>query len=173
MKVYRFLEQVLLLVLLCLCSVISVWAQASGSAASVSRSRAIVNSGPYNPPPATGTYYPNAPPTSTYYPTSNAPAPVFRIPEEVAVEEFINYHKHRLPLPKAGQAVAPRLAVPIPLPSAGSTPRSIAPVSMSTSSAGSAAGPWRATRRAGLRRKCWAAWKCPGVTRRPRPGCCG
>ena len=106
MKVYRFLEQVLLLVLLCLCSVISVAAQANGSAASVSRSRAIVNSGPYNPPPATGTYYPNAPPTSTYYPTYNVPVPVFKIPDEVAVEEFINYHKHRLPLPKSGQAVA-------------------------------------------------------------------
>lgn len=102
MKVYRFLEQVLLLVLLCLCSVVSVWAQASGSAASVSRSRAIVTSGPYNPPPATSTYYPNSP----YYPTYNAPVPAFKIPEEVAVEEFVNYHKHRLPLPKAGQAVA-------------------------------------------------------------------
>ena len=95
MKVYRFLEQVLLLVLLCLCSVISVSAQASGSAASVSRSRAIVNSGPYNPPPA-----------NTNYPTYNPPAPVFKVPEEVAVEEFINYHKHRLPLPKSSQAVA-------------------------------------------------------------------
>ena len=34
-------------------------------------------------------------------------------------------------------------------------------MSTSTSSAGSAAGPWRATRRAGLRRKCWAAWTYP------------
>ena len=106
MKVYRFLEQVLLLVLLCLCSVSSVAAQANGSAASVSRSRAIANSGPYNPPPATSTYHPNAPPPAAYYPTYNPPAPVFKIPDEVAVEEFINYHKHRLPLPKASQAVA-------------------------------------------------------------------
>jgi Mg-chelatase subunit ChlD len=28
------------------------------------------------------------------------------VPEEIAVEEFVNYHKHRLPLPKVGQAVA-------------------------------------------------------------------
>ncbi len=31
---------------------------------------------------------------------------MFKIPEEVAVEEFVDYHKHRLPLPKSGQAVA-------------------------------------------------------------------
>ena len=29
-----------------------------------------------------------------------------RFPEEIAIEEFVNYHKHRLPLPKVGQAVA-------------------------------------------------------------------
>ena len=28
------------------------------------------------------------------------------LPGEVLVEEFVNYHKHRLPLPKVGQAVA-------------------------------------------------------------------
>lgn len=96
MKVYRFFEKVFALALLCLCCWTSVSAQQSGSAASVSRSRAIVNSGPYTSPPATNTYYP---------PTYNPP-PVFKIPEEIAVEEFVNYHKHRLPLPKYGQAVA-------------------------------------------------------------------
>src|SRR5688500_1793715 len=101
MKVYRFF-QVLLLVPLCLGSVNSVSAQQSGSAASVSRSRAIVNAGPTSSVPATSTYYPS----TTSYPTYNAPAPRFKIPEEVAVEEFVNYHKHRLPLPKSGQAVA-------------------------------------------------------------------
>jgi Ca-activated chloride channel homolog len=95
MKVY-FFEKVLLLVLLCLCSWTSVSAQQSGSAASVSRSRAIVNAGPSAPATA----------TSTYYPTYNSAPPVFKIPDEVAVEEFVNYHKHRLPLPKSGQAVA-------------------------------------------------------------------
>lgn len=102
MKVYRFFEKYLAFVLLCLCSWTSVLAQQSGSAASVSRSRAIVNSGSTAPAPTTSTYYPSSP----SYPTYTVPAPVFRIPEEVAVEEFVNYHKHRLPLPKAGQAVA-------------------------------------------------------------------
>jgi Mg-chelatase subunit ChlD len=100
MKVYRVFEKVLLLVLLCLCSSTSVLAQQSGSAASVSRSRAIVNSGTYNSPSTT--YHPTSPAVPTY---SSAPT-VFKIPDEVAVEEFVNYHKHRLPLPKYGQAVA-------------------------------------------------------------------
>jgi Mg-chelatase subunit ChlD len=99
MKVYR-LEKILVLGLLCLCSWTSVSAQASGSAASVSRTRAIVNAGPSAPAPST-----NYPP-SPYYSTYTPPPPVFRIPEEVAVEEFVNYHKHRLPMPKWGQAVA-------------------------------------------------------------------
>ncbi|HSE16270.1 MAG TPA: VWA domain-containing protein [Pyrinomonadaceae bacterium] len=96
MKVYRFVEKILVLGLLCLCSWTSVLAQQSGSAASVSRSRAIVNAGPNAPVPT----------TSTTYPTYNSPRAVFKIPDEIAVEEFVNYHKHRLPLPKWGQAVA-------------------------------------------------------------------
>jgi Mg-chelatase subunit ChlD len=99
MKVYRFVEKILVFGLLCLCSWTFVSAQQSGSAASVSRSRAIVNSGPV---PSTSTYYP--PPASSY-PVYNQP-PVFKVPDEVAVEEFVNYHKHRLPLPKSDQAVA-------------------------------------------------------------------
>ena len=98
MKVYRFFAKVLTLVL-CLCSWTFVSAQQSGSAASVSRSRAILNSGAiYTSPPATT--------TTPGYPSYSSPAPVFKIPEEIAVEEFVNYHKHRLPLPKVGQAVA-------------------------------------------------------------------
>jgi hypothetical protein len=93
MEIYRF-EKVLALALLCLCSWTSVLAQQSGSAASVSRSRAIVNAGP-------NTYYPPSPSNPAY----NLAPPALRIPEEVAVEEFVNYHKHRLPLPKVGQAV--------------------------------------------------------------------
>lgn len=107
MKVYRFCAKVLV-VMLCFCSWTSVSAQQNGSAASVSRSRAIVNSGPYTPAPSTSTAYPPSYPSSypSAYPTYNAPAPVFKMPDEVAVEEFVNYHKHRLPLPKVGQAVA-------------------------------------------------------------------
>ena len=101
MKVYRFFD-VFVLVLLCLCFSTSVLSQQSGSAASVSRSRAIANSGTYTPSTPTASSYPAAP----SYPTYGAPAPVLRIPDEVAVEEFVNYHKHRLPLPKFGQAVA-------------------------------------------------------------------
>src|SRR5262249_42722768 len=105
MKVYR-LEKVLALLLLCLCSWTAAFGQSNASAASVSRSRAIVNTGPSGTAPSTSTYYPS---TSTYYPTTptyNAPPAVFRIPDEIAVEEFVNYHKHRLPLPRWGQAVA-------------------------------------------------------------------
>ena len=97
MKIYRFFAKVVLLVLLCLCSWTFASAQANASGASVSRSRAILNSGPTTP----ATHYPSSTSFSAY-----TPAPVFKFPEEVAVEEFVNYHKHRLPLPKAGQAVA-------------------------------------------------------------------
>lgn len=62
-----------------------IFAQESTSSASVSRSRAIAG---------------NANPNS-YRRTET-----FVAPDEVAVEEFINYHRHRLPLPKVGQAVA-------------------------------------------------------------------
>jgi len=71
-----------------LCFGTSVLGQESASSASVSRSRAIANSG-------------TATPNRTYYRTST-----FTPPDEVAVEEFVNYHKHRLPLPKVGQGVA-------------------------------------------------------------------
>src|SRR5688500_18808754 len=103
MNVYRLFEKVLILGLLCFGFWTVVSAQQSGSSASVSRSRAIVNSGSSAPAAAvTNTYYPPSP----SYHVSNSPSPVFRIPDEVAVEEFVNYHKHRLPLPKSGQAVA-------------------------------------------------------------------
>ena len=104
MKIYRFFEKVVVLVLLCLCSLTVASAQANASGASVSRSRAIVNSGPYTPAPNVS--YPSSYPPSSSYPGYRTPAPVFKYPEEVAVEEFVNYHKHRLPLPKVGQAVA-------------------------------------------------------------------
>ena len=101
MKVYCF-EKILVFGLLCLCSWTSVLAQQSGSAASVSRSRAIVNAGPSAPAPSTTTSIHHHPITRL----THHHHPSFKIPEEVAVEEFVNYHKHRLPLPKWGQAVA-------------------------------------------------------------------
>ena len=99
MKLYRFFEKVVALALLCLCSWTFVLAQSNTSAASVSRSRAAVSSGPYVPPPPTSS-------SSASYSLYSAPAPVFRIPDEIVVDEFINYHKHRLPMPKYGQSVA-------------------------------------------------------------------
>lgn len=69
----------------------SVSAQQSASSASVARSRAIANA-------------PSVITPSTSY--NRQPAVSFRVPDQVAVEEFVNYHKHRLPLPKVGKAVA-------------------------------------------------------------------
>jgi len=103
MKIYRFLAKIVAPGLLCLCCWAAVSAQQSGSSASVSRSRAIVNSNSSSAASSpNNTYYPPSP----SYPAYNSPPPIFKIPDEVAVEEFVNYHKHRLPLPKYGQAVA-------------------------------------------------------------------
>lgn len=102
MKVYRFCERVLILGGLCLSFAIVTAAQQGTSDASVSRGRAIVNSSSYSLPPAvTTTYYP-PPPNAVYYSTP----PMIKVPDEVVVDEFINYHRHRLPFPKSGQSVA-------------------------------------------------------------------
>lgn len=99
MKIYCFCRNALVLAGLCFAFVTIANAQQSGSAASVSRSRAIVNANNYPPP--------SQPQPHPYYSSpSYAPAPVFKVPDEVAVEEFVNYHKHRLPLPKSGRSVA-------------------------------------------------------------------
>lgn len=109
MRVFRFCEKGLLLAAFCICFFITASAQQGTSDASVSRGRAISNANSY-PPPAAGTYYPPPATSPGYYNPSpvyyNPPPPVFMIPEEVAVGEYINYHKHRLPLPKSGQGVA-------------------------------------------------------------------
>jgi Ca-activated chloride channel family protein len=88
MKVFRFSGLIFALGGVFLSFGIGILAQDSASSASVSRSRAIANSG-------------TATPGRTYYKTA-----AFTPPDEVAVEEFVNYHKHRLPLPKVGQGVA-------------------------------------------------------------------
>jgi Mg-chelatase subunit ChlD len=79
---------------------LSVFGQQGVSDASLSRSRAISKAGttPASKPVSrSGKVKSN----KTYY--SNT---TFTPPDEVAVEEFVNYHKHRLPLPKAGKSVA-------------------------------------------------------------------
>lgn len=82
----------------------AVFAQQGASSASVARSRAITNSNPTykSSKPARSSKPSNRSKVYSYY----RPAVSFEPPDEVAVEEFVNYHKHRLPLPKAGQAVA-------------------------------------------------------------------
>lgn len=79
------------------CSFLNVSAQESLSSASVSRSRAISNKTVASPRNVS---------TSSRGSRSNYDAGNFTPPDEVAVEEFVNYHRHRLPLPKAGQSVA-------------------------------------------------------------------
>ena len=102
MKVFRFSEFLFVLGGVFLCFGINVLAQQSGSSASVSQSRAITKSNPQTTGSTNKSSRNKGSGNSNYYePTVN-----FKTPDEVAVEEFVNYHKHRLPLPKVGQAVA-------------------------------------------------------------------
>lgn len=94
MKVFRLSALLFALSGAFLFSAVGVSAQQSGSSASVSQSRAVNNSNPQQPQ--------NRNSRSTNY----TPVTTFNVPDEVAVEEFVNYHKHRLALPKVGQAVA-------------------------------------------------------------------
>jgi Ca-activated chloride channel family protein len=98
MKVFRFCGLMFVLSGVFLCSDLSVSAQESASSASVSRSRAIVTANILSSNQQTSSTQTNP----NYY-RSNV---TFMPPDEVAVEEFVNYHKHRLPYPKVGQAVA-------------------------------------------------------------------
>ncbi len=101
MKVYRFCGLMFVWGGVFLCIGINVLAQQSGSSASVSQSRAITKSNPQTTGSTNTSSRNTSSGNSNYQPTVN-----FKTPDEVAVEEFVNYHKHRLPLPKVGQAVA-------------------------------------------------------------------
>lgn len=90
MKALRLQVVALVSALVFVCLNSSLLAQQSASSASVSQSRAASNSQTTNSK------------NSGYY----SPTVTFNLPKEVAVEEFVNYHKHRLPLPKVGQGVA-------------------------------------------------------------------
>jgi hypothetical protein len=83
MKKFRFTGIALVAVFLCFDS--GILAQESTFSASVARNRAMAKSAK---------------------PNSYSRSRIFVAPDEVAVEEFVNYHRHRLPLPKVGQAVA-------------------------------------------------------------------
>lgn len=103
MKAYMFRGLALACFGVFACSAtVNVSAQESLSSASVARSRAIAS--PKNAA-ANNTSRRNSGSQKNY---SNPAydAVNFTPPDEVAVEEFVNYHRHRLPLPKAGQAVA-------------------------------------------------------------------
>lgn len=76
MKVFRVWNLTIIFVAVFSCFNSSVFAQEGASSASIARSRALAKSG------------------------------IGVLPGEVAVEEFVNYHRHRLPLPKVGQSVA-------------------------------------------------------------------
>ncbi len=92
MKVYRLQGFGLAFIGMFVCFGLSVSAQDSASSASVARSRAITTSNLLSTDSQKTGYYGSG---------AN-----FTPPDEVAVEEFVNYHKHRLPLPKVGQNVA-------------------------------------------------------------------
>lgn len=69
------------------------WAQAGTSDFSLSRSRVLSSASSRTAGSAR---------SASRYETNTA----LILPETVEVEEFVNYHKHRLPLPRAGEAVA-------------------------------------------------------------------
>lgn len=98
MKVVRFSGFLFVLGGVFLCFGVNISAQQSGSSASVSQSRAITN----NSNPQTRNSTNTSSGNTKYY----SPVVSFKAPDEVAVEEFVNYHKHRLALPKIGQSVA-------------------------------------------------------------------
>lgn len=94
MKVTCFGGYSFVLAAVCLYLTGAVTAQESASSASVARSRAIT----------TANVLSSA--SMGHAKGQHEPVRSFTPPDEVAVEEFVNYHRHRLPLPKAGRAVA-------------------------------------------------------------------
>jgi Ca-activated chloride channel homolog len=102
MKVFRFSEFLFVAGGVFLIFGVNAMAQQSGSSASVSQSRAINNSNPRTVNSGNTSSRNTNSRNTNYY----SPAVTFKAPDEVAVEEFVNYHKHRLPLPKVGQSVA-------------------------------------------------------------------
>lgn len=105
MRVYRFSGFLFALGGAFLCLGINVSAQQGINSASVSRSRAISKSNPQTSG-ATSSRKVSSRNTGSTNTNYYEPTVSFKAPDEVAVEEFVNYHKHRLPLPKVGQAVA-------------------------------------------------------------------
>jgi len=84
------MRKVCLLLALFMLTSFSVFAQQSTSSASVMRARAM----------SKGSQSGSA--KSDYY----EPQRVFTPPDFIVVDEFVNFHKHNLPMPKSGQSVA-------------------------------------------------------------------
>lgn len=80
-----------------------VYGQAGVSSASASRARSESENQPA--PSSASTPYSRSTPSSPGRPSYSA-SPILAVPDEIAVEEIINYHRHRLPLPKSGQSVS-------------------------------------------------------------------
>lgn len=102
MKVFRWQGFIVACVGVFLCLNLSVSAQQGTSSASVSQGRAITKSNSQNSGSGNSNPQPSSSRNTNYY----APSVNFKVPDEVAVDEYVNYHKHRLPLPKVGQSVA-------------------------------------------------------------------
>ncbi len=83
------MRKVCLLSALVLLVNISVFAQQGTSSSSVMRARAMSKGKQSSS-------------SSTYY----EPQPVFTPPDFIVVDEFVNFHKHNLPMPKTGHSVA-------------------------------------------------------------------
>lgn len=85
-----------------------ILAQAGVSSASVSRTRAQSNASQKVRPNSSNRRNSGRTVNSgaVSNPDYHEPATAFVPPDDIAVEEFINYHKHRLPLPKASESVA-------------------------------------------------------------------
>lgn len=98
MKVFRLQVFALAMALVFLCLNMQISAQQGTSSASVSQGRAAANSTTQS----SGSRSSGNQRNSNYY----ASPVTFYLPKEVVVDEYVNYHKHRLPLPKVGQAVA-------------------------------------------------------------------
>lgn len=95
MKVRHFCEYLFVSGVVCLAFAAKGLGQESASSASVARSRAITTANILSSASSTG-----------YGTNRHEPGRTFTPPDEVAIEEFVNYHRHRLPMPRAGEAVA-------------------------------------------------------------------
>lgn len=110
MRLLHFMGVATSLAMFALVAPVNNFAQQGTSSGSVSRTREQSSGNRDSNRSTANRQRPSSVPGSTvrsssgYY-AKTAPT-YFILPDDIAVDEFINYHKHRLPLPKAGQSVA-------------------------------------------------------------------